>query len=199
MNDPTGLQILGEISNVAVAAAALFASWLAWKGLSTWKRETVGRRRIELAEDTIADFYEARDIITAIRNPFSYGGEAEQREGRDEEKPEIQEYRDAYYIPLKRIDEHTDFFAKLRARRYRVIAAFGIETAEPFEKVYRIRSEIVVAARMLLVLGPEGKVETRRKHEASIWWSGEGDTIETALDEVIVQVENTFRPVIESA
>ena len=99
MNDPTGLQILGEISNVAVAAAALFASWLAWKGLSTWKRDTVGRRRIELAEDTIADFYEARDIITAIRNPFSYGGEAEQREGRDEEKPEIQEYRDAYYIP----------------------------------------------------------------------------------------------------
>jgi hypothetical protein len=36
---------------------------LAKAGLEKWRRETIGKRKVELAKEVLADFYQARDII----------------------------------------------------------------------------------------------------------------------------------------
>ncbi len=40
-------------------------------GVDAWRREFIGKRKIELAEDVLTRFYEARDAIARIRSPFS--------------------------------------------------------------------------------------------------------------------------------
>ena len=64
---------LGEIIKVMApiftASAACFGVWLGWKGLSKWHTETVGKRRVELAEAVLADIYEAKEIIENARSP----------------------------------------------------------------------------------------------------------------------------------
>ena len=59
---------LGVISAVIYALATGFAAGVAIYGIRSWRREFRGKRQIELAEDVLALFYEARDAITAIRS-----------------------------------------------------------------------------------------------------------------------------------
>jgi hypothetical protein len=46
------------------------ACWAIISGIGAWKREFVGKRQIELAEQTLAKFFELRDAIAYLRNPF---------------------------------------------------------------------------------------------------------------------------------
>ena len=68
--------------SVAIAAIAFVA------GISAWKREFIGKRRIELAEDVLALFYETQDAIREIRNPASFSGEGKTRKRDENEREE---------------------------------------------------------------------------------------------------------------
>jgi hypothetical protein len=37
---------------------------------NNWRRERIGGRKIEVAEEALTLMYEARDVITAVRSPF---------------------------------------------------------------------------------------------------------------------------------
>ncbi len=58
---------------VVQAVAVIVASVVAIFGINAWKREYVGKRRMELAEEVLAMFYEVRDVMHDIRAPFSFG------------------------------------------------------------------------------------------------------------------------------
>ncbi len=64
-------EVVKVLGSVATAGAAWFAATIAYRGLNKWRAETIGKRKAELAEEVIADFYEARDIIIAARSPGS--------------------------------------------------------------------------------------------------------------------------------
>ena len=63
----------------------IIVSWSAIYGIDSWRREYRGKRQIELAEDTLALFYQAQDIINWIRYPLSSADEGKSREVIDEE------------------------------------------------------------------------------------------------------------------
>lgn len=54
---------------VIQAVAIASASVVGIRGLNTWQREMVARRRADLAEHTLTLFYRARDTIAYIRMP----------------------------------------------------------------------------------------------------------------------------------
>lgn len=69
---------MGWAEAITAASAAVTAVSVAW-GISAWRREYVGKRRIELAESVLALFYEAEEAVKAIRSPFAYSGEGKSR------------------------------------------------------------------------------------------------------------------------
>ena len=92
------MTIADIITAVSVAIAALaFAV-----GINAWRREFVRKRRIELAEDILARFYEAQDAIREIRNPFSYGREGTTRKRSEHETPEESKLLDQAYVVFER-------------------------------------------------------------------------------------------------
>lgn len=58
----------GLIRNVLVIIASIVAIY----GIRAWRREFIGKRKIELAEEVLALFYETRDIIRYIRDPGGF-------------------------------------------------------------------------------------------------------------------------------
>ena len=54
--------------------------------LDAWRREFMGKRRMELAEEVLALFYQARDVIEQIRSPVRYLGEGQTREAAPDER-----------------------------------------------------------------------------------------------------------------
>lgn len=80
----------------------LIGIWVAIYGIDSWRREHTGKRQIELAEDTLALFYESIDVIKHIRHPFSFTGETEDVERAENESEKAWEARKNASVVFKR-------------------------------------------------------------------------------------------------
>jgi len=174
--------MLDFISSIATLIAALAVL----VGVHAWKREFVGKRRIELAESVLALFYEVEDAIRQIRSPHSFEGEGSTRKRADDELEAESRILDQAYVVFERHQKREKLFAQIRSMRYRVMATFGTSAREPFDELNKIISEVLLAARMLgthywqrqgrVEMAPdEFKKHLREMHsyEAVFWNMGE--------------------------
>jgi hypothetical protein len=203
MDWPSVAEVVKVLGSVATAGAAWFAAVIAYRGLSKWRAETIGKRKAELAEDVIADFYEARDMITTARLPGSLGGEGDTRQKSSGEGADETRYFNAVWVTVERLRKEQEFFAQLEARRYRFIAYFGSAAAGPYDELRAIHGEMLVAVRMLIETyrmydWPEREAE-RRKWETTIGWHSAEDDIPRRLDAMVAAIETTCRPAIQEA
>lgn len=196
------------ISAVSALVAAL--SFLA--GVSAWKREYVGKRRIELAESVLAMFYEAEDAIREIRNPSSFSGEGGTRKRADGEREEESQLLDQAYVVFERYHKREQLFAQLRSLRYRFMAAFGASAAEPFDELTKVLRDIFFAARMLgtrywprqgrVQMSPDERskhLDKMHRQEAVFWYMGEDqDEISPRIREAVRKVESITNTAVAS-
>lgn len=185
----------------------LIGIWVAIYGIDSWRREHKGKRQIELAEETLALFYEARDVIAYIRNIVSYGSETEnivRGEGEPEEKYEA---RKQASIVFKRYNANQELFNKIHAMRYRFMAQIGKDHAEPFKELRKIVNEIFVSARMLSQLWSrryfrtpeqeEKHYKNIERHEANFYEGiEEEDPIIPRLNKLVSEMESTCNTII---
>ena len=192
--------ILKEIS-------LLIGIWVAIYGIDSWRREHKGKRQMELAEETLALFYEASDVIAYIRNILSYGSETESIARGENETEERYEARKQASIVFKRYNENQELFNKIHAMRYRFMAQIGKKQAEPFEELRKIVNEIFISARMLSQLWSRRHFRTQEqedkhyksieRHEA-IFYEGieEKDPIIPQLNKLVSEIEITCKAII---
>ena len=165
------------------------------RALASWKRRT------ELAEEVLAGFYQARDIIQAARSPGSYSGEGSTRPKTDWETEGDQGTLNAYFASTERLLANAEFFAQLQARRYQFLALFGSDATKHFDEIFQIKHEINVGVMMLISwhrhakLG--GKIDGREKMEARIWSMGDtDDLLLTRLNNAVSGIEVICEPVL---
>ena len=133
------------------------AVWVAIYGIDSWRREHTGKRQIELAEDSLALFYEASDAIKHLRHPLSFTSEIEPLERGKYENDQEFKARENASVVFKRYNEHQELFNKLHAMRYRFMAQIGKNKAKPFDDIRSIINEITTSARILSRLWPRDK------------------------------------------
>jgi hypothetical protein len=164
---------------------------------AAWKRQT------EFAEEVLADFYQARDIIAGARSPGSYSHEGETRPKATWESEYDTRKLNAYFSTAERLDNKADFFAQLHARRYRFLALFGKDGSQPFDDIFRIRHEIIVAVQMLVFTyqaRTEGSLpEDRGTWERVIWdTQSKDDPIPDRLNRAVEAIETICRPALQA-
>jgi len=195
------------ITEVVATIGGTITAMLALYGLDAWRREHTGRRQIELAEDTLALFYEARDVIADVRNPASYGYEHEGLTRGEHEADAEYEARKRASIVFTRLAKHSGVLSRLHAMRYRFMAQIGTSEAQPFEDLRKIVVEIQTAATMLSRLWAREHFrnnEAFEAHRAMVekfeaifgWGLPEQDPILPKVDKTISAIEATCRKVI---
>ena len=196
---PVWLEItLSIIETVFIVGGAVIAIL----GLNTWRKEMVGKRKSELAEEVLALFYEARDIFSWARFPGGYSSEGETRPVIEEESTEQAEARKGWYVPAERLIKHTDLFSRLHSLKYRFIAYFGTDASKPFEGIKSIHDKILIATSTLIRTEPEnpkkGLPESvqklRERCEEEIGWFLENDPLEPLISEAITEIESICKP-----
>ena len=192
------------VPSVVTAVTAVVGVCIAARGLNKWRAETIGKRKAELAEDVLADFYQARDIIKAARSPGSFGYEGATRRKADWESEDDTRTLNAYFATIERLNNNAEFFAQLHARRYRFIAHFGHDAAKPYDDLFRIRGEVISAVQMLIMTyrdRDQGSLPADRRDWERIMWErrNPADPIPGNLDRIVEAVENTCRPAIQEA
>ena len=178
------------------ALAAVTAAIVAVLSYRKWKPESIGKRKIELAEEILADFYQAKDVIDWARLPSGWSSEGEKRKRPEDESEEEGRARDAYYRTIHRLVSHAELFSRLQSRKYRAMAYFGNEAREPFEEMGDIHARIIAAASNLVRhYRAEGELPANwEAWEETIGWQTEGriDAMGDKVNAVIAKVEASY-------
>ena len=204
-----------DVTNILESISIIIAAWAVIIGVNAWRREYVGKRKIELAEEVLALFYEARDAISYIRNPFGYVGEGSTRTAAPNESPVEKQINDNAYVVFERYNKRQDLFNKLYSMRYRYMARFskdfGKDSAKPFDDLHKIVNEIFLSARMLShYWKQQGRrdwkndkefqrhLEEMYKYEAIFWEkSADTDPVIPRVNAVISDIEAQSLKIIE--
>jgi len=195
------LEFLKNISLIIAICLAIY-------GIDSWRRSHIGIRQIELAEDTLALFYEASDAVKQIRHPLGYSNETEDITQNENETDNQFEARKNASIVFYRYNKHQELFSKIYASRYRFMSQIGKDKAKPFEDLHKLIMEIIIAARMLSKLWssphnhltPEQAEKHRKKIEKyeAVFWDGleDEDPINPELDKIITDIEDICQNII---
>ncbi len=194
-----------DATNIIESISIIIAAWAIIIGVTAWRREYVGKRNLELAEEVLSMFYEARDSINAIRSPFGFVGEGSTREAAPNESPEEKKVYDRAYVTHERYNRHRENFNKLFSIRYRYMARFGSDSVEPFDNLKYVVSEILSAADMLSYHWTERasrpniekNLDQIREYESIIWYKGSNDSIMPKIEKLISDIEVQSRKILE--
>ena len=186
---------MGDIlQNISIIVACLTAVY----GIVSWRKEHIGKRRIDLAEEVLCSVYEIKDVMRNIRSPFGYVGEGSTRKRASHESSEEGQILDNAYVVYERYDKHKDVFSNFHKLKYRYMANFGKKAEDPFKIVHAAVSEIFVAARMLgtVYWQHQGRrpmseeqlskhLEEMHKNERVFWEINADDDINNRIDSAI--------------
>ncbi len=131
-----------SIALIGQAIAIVAACWAIISGVGAWKREFIEKRRIELAEEVLASFFEIKDVIAAIRNPFAAEEEGKTRKRGDHESKNDAKLLDRGYIVFERYETKKESFVRFNTLKYKFMATFGSETEEIFAECNKILNSI---------------------------------------------------------
>lgn len=200
-----------DLSEIFKNVSVIIAAWSVFYGIGAWRREFIGKRKIELAEDVLALFYEAKDALYAIRSPYGFEGEGSTRKPGKYERPEDKATLDNAYVVIERYNKYQSLFNKLYAMRYRFMAQIGKKEAKPFDDLQSIVKEIILAARSLSRLWTQRKIDSlppekikayqeRVNNAEAIFWerSVDPDPINPKLEKVISDIEKICHSIIEN-
>ena len=184
---------VSAIGNFATGAGAGLGGWAALRGVNAWRAETVGRRKAELAEEVLAQFYRAKDALTWARLPAD--GTRTPAEGGESGAK-------AMAAPVERLTQASQVFSDLQASRYRFMAYFGEEAARPFEELRKVHTEVVEAAGQLIrgqgkSLSAKDAADHDQWRTTIGWGPQEQDRLAERLDRAVRAIERICRPLIE--
>ena len=187
------LFLLGSdwFNNVLMSISAVGLLIIGCKGLNTWKKEHLGKKKQELAEEVLVLFYQARDAIRSIRNPFGRVGEGVSRQKKDNETEKQTRVFNQAYIVFERYDKYKEIFYKIHALRYRAKLQLRIDLDETFDKLNKIINSLLSASRSLASLWCGNRCKDRiDEYEKIIWDEGKEDSINKEIDKIIEEIEN---------
>ena len=197
-----------ELFTLAQTGAVISACWAIISGIGAWKREFIGKRQIELAEQVLAKFFEIKDAIAMIRSPFSRSDEGGSRKRSEHESRETSELLDRGYIVFERYSTKESVFADFNTLKYRFMASFGAESEQVFTDTTAILNTIFVSAQMLgthywqrqgrVPMNPEeGKehLQEMQRHQRIFWDHGtDDDEIRKKLAAVQQRLDAIVKP-----
>jgi hypothetical protein len=195
----TDTSSLKDWADFLQSVAVIIASGVAIYGITAWRVEFVGKRKLELAEEVLVLFYQAKDAIDSIRSPWGFVGEGTTRKAQLDEDPRYKEAFDRAYVLIERYEKHAELFARIHALRYRFMAWFGKDSLSPFYALDKVVHELVVAARLKMSMAMEEKKDRAEwlRIERLYYAGGEDDPIPPRLNEIVSQIESICRPNIQ--
>lgn len=200
-----------ELATIAQAMSVVAACWAIITGVGAWKREFIGKRKIELAEETLAAYFEINDAIAYIRSPFSSNTEGSTRERSPHETEAERQLLDRGYIVFERYEKKKDIFVRFSTLKYKFMAVFGPKTEDIFTDTHQVINSIFESANMLAThyWQRQGRVQMEvdefqkhldemRQHQGIFWDRyNKNDEVREKLSTIQTSLESVTKPCFE--
>lgn len=192
--------LVSVVKDLVLAGVAISGAIVGWKALSKWREETVGKRRLELAEDTLSSFYQIQEFINNARAPIIWAEEMVPEEGVPENVT-----RHYAYGPMRRLRRSMDAILELRTKRHRFAAVFGADKTGSWAEIESVLNDMDAASFILLSARQHQGVETSElaeiytKQRRILARVIEGDETATKVSAAVNDIEAVCRPIIEAS
>ncbi len=193
---------INDYFDIVESLGIIIASFVAFWGISSWRRETKWKRRYELSEEVLSLFYQSAESIKKIRNPFSYNNEGSTRQKAPNERVEITELLNRAYIVYERYEKEKNVFIQISKIKHKFRAVFGQKSVTPFDDLDKVINDIFFAANKLGTFywprqgTPMSDIEfdmhlKEMQENESIFWSlmVEPDPIEVRVNYILEKIE----------
>ncbi|MEY0948848.1 hypothetical protein AB7179_01470 [Providencia manganoxydans] len=175
------------ISSISVFLAALtFIS-----GVNAWKREFIGRKKIDLYEKALNYMYKARESISYIRMPMSSQSEGSTRKKEPNETNEESEILDRAFVTMERFKKSNTLFDEIRILHHQINLISDDATVNIFNAFHSNLDKLYKAARIHpeLVLSqgnnPVEPLNTQLMGNLRIIYSPGDDEIEKNVNDLL--------------
>ncbi len=196
--------MLDIILQLITYISAIITLWVAIYGIDSWRREHIGRKRSDTAEETLALMYEAADAIEHIRHPASSGTEHDKIDRGENESESQWRARQNANVAFVRYNQHQELFNRLHAMRYRFMAQFSKGEAKPLIEIRKVVDEVLTSANILSRLWPrdhfrtneqwQGHLEQIEKYEAKFWsMLSDEDELANRVKAAVTEMEDTAK------
>lgn len=199
------------------ALSVVIGIGISLRALNQWKSEHLGKKTIDMAEELLILFYQARDAIREIRFPDITAVDLERVERMPNEPLDVYKSRLYAVHLLNRLHHRAEVFQRLESERFRFMARFGGDIESQFTSVMSIYAEIKKAA-MQIQHEIANEIEKRFTENREIRYetvaariseetkiakedlaSETPDRLEQKLSETVKAVEDICRPIIQAA
>lgn len=195
------------LSNLAILITAITAFY----GINSWRREMIGKRKYELAEEVLSNAYEIQVNMQFIRKTIRSPEEGKTYIYKEELQAKGNHFSKIGYIVKERYNLTKEPFISLEKLAFRFKALFGHSNTVPIFEILQIRNEVIEAAEqyvkynLWLIEMEEGGSKDIRQMEAyrnylqdykALLWEREDqeDFIEIRLNSAV----NALKSVCES-
>jgi hypothetical protein len=191
-----------QLLTITGFAITIFIAIGGFRSFGKWRRERIEEKRIDIAFETLALAYEAKDVFAEIRSPGIFGYEYEDMPVVHGEEDGKRANRGAFYAVQKRILRNKEFFMRAWQLQPRCVAVFGREVADVFKLLHEVRSAITVSANMMVRPDAEYDREfaTKMRREVFTWEAesqGQQDETGKKIDQFVEQIEKLCRPIVD--
>lgn len=175
------------ISSMSVAFAALTFIF----GVSAWKREFIGRKKIDLYEKALNYIYKAKESIGYIRMPISSQSEGSTRKKGPHETSEESEILDRAFVTMERFKKSNTLFDEIRILHHQINLISDDATVNIFNTFHSNLDKLYRAARIhpQLVLNqgnkPVDSLNTQLIDNLKIIYSSGDDEIENNVNDLL--------------
>lgn len=184
-------ELMPIILQCFTAAAAVTGAIIAILGYRKWRPESIGKRKIELAEQMLADFHQAKDVIDYARTPSGWSIESDQRKPAKDETSDERRKKDAYFRTFQRLKAYEELFVRLQTRKYQAVAHFGGEARKLIEALGEIHAKVLAASGNLsrFYMSDGELPENWDEWEKTIGWLQEDGNGKAAHDDIAQQLQ----------
>lgn len=179
-------------------------AYLAWKALSAWEKEYIGKKQIDLAQELVSDVCNFRDLIKHARDPFFLTVEQEKilkdLEDQKQRYPNIKinEHKIYYLAAIYRIADRGNELNNFFELRNKAQLYWGDGLSERFTNLKRIITRLEISAKDLYEFDNLAQDEIK-KLENSIWDINRvNDEINVELDQIVNEFKLNLEPLYKS-
>ena len=184
---------VNTIKSVLTYLASFLAIYVAYKALETWKKEFIGKKKIDLACDIIEQVCNIQDIIRHARNPvLSIGESNEIIKDLTINNEEIKENKLCCFAVKYRLNNKKEEIYNFFKLRNKAQLYWDDDILDLFNKLNKIITSIIAAAEYLyeyVDLDPEMK----KACESKIWSDLDNNKIDLAVQKIVDEFKLNLR------
>lgn len=182
--------VVEAVSAVTVAVCAVCA-------LYTWRKEFVGKKKIEFAAEFMEKAIEIKDLISFVRN--GWAAEAEKKEIEKKLKKEGCFYESAklsYLVPKWRLLQNDSKIMTFSNLRTKASMYFGEDALKIFYLINKIILHINFEAEILFKDSDFLSKKIKQEYQKTIWASfDDEDKIALEFDKVVNELKSNLEPI----